>query len=212
MISVLFESVLKDLGTRMAVGCTYKYMMGGPGALAYAYVDKELQKVLFPEIGGWWGQQDQFVMGLWYDPVEGIKRYTSGTPPIPSLAMIEPGVDLILKVGIDAIREKSVKLTTLTIDLYRQNLAPLGFALGTPENPNQRGSHVALLHPNAYQIVQALDAEGIVPDFRSPNICRIGLTPLDTKFIDVTDGFAHVKNIVETGSYKQFSAEPGRVT
>ena len=119
---------------------------------------------------------------------------------------------MILAIGIDKIREKSEKLTVVAVQLYGQWLAPLGMTLGTPEKPELRGSHVALCHENAWPIANALNInQNVIPDFRPPNIVRIGLT-FETPFMHVYDGLANVRKTIETRAYGQFSAPPGRVT
>ena len=130
-------------GVELAVGCTYKYLNGGPGAPAYLYVAQERQAQLRSPIWGWFGQRDQFAMERDYDPVDGIGRFQAGTPPILALAAVEEGVKLTAEAGIAAIRAKSVSLTELIVALHDAWLAPLGFGLGSPRDPARRGSHVS---------------------------------------------------------------------
>ena len=143
-------------GVELAVGCTYKYLNGGPGAPAYLYVASARQAELRSPIWGWFGQRDQFAMERDYDPVDGIGRFQAGTPPILALAAVEEGVKLTAEAGIDAIRAKSISLTELIVALHDAWLAPLGFGLGSPRDPEVRGSHVAVTHPAAWPINRAL--------------------------------------------------------
>jgi kynureninase len=135
---------LEGAGADLAVGCTYKYLDGGPGAPAFLYVRREHQDRLRQPIQGWFGQRDQFAMGHPYDPVPGIGRYLAGTPPVIALTAVEASVDLLARTGISALRAKSVALTEYLIALWRAWLEPLGVALGSPPDPAQRGGHVAL--------------------------------------------------------------------
>ncbi|MEK6963801.1 MAG: aminotransferase class V-fold PLP-dependent enzyme [Nanoarchaeota archaeon] len=200
------------LDGKLMVSCTYKYLNGGPGAPAFIVIPEELQGKLTPVIQGWMGQQNQFDMDWQYQPVPGMKRWASGTPPVLSLAAIEPGADMILEAGVDNIRQKSMVLTQFVIQLYRNHLQSEGFTLGTPEDPTRRGGHVALCHPEAYRICKAMIYEDVIPDFRPPNIIRLGLTPLDTRYVDAYDGIDILREIMRTEKYKRLTKERSRVT
>jgi kynureninase len=183
-------------GVDLAVGCTYKYLNGGPGAPAYLYVRAEHQGALRQPIWGWLGRLDPFEMAPGYLPGEGIAAMLSGTPPVLALTAVAAGLDLVVEAGIDAIRRKSIALTEYAVALIDEWLAPLGCSVGSPRDPARRGSHVALVHPEARSLSQRLIADGVIPDFRTPDVIRLGLSPLTTRFTDVYDGLDHVRQMI----------------
>jgi kynureninase len=192
-------------GADLAVGCTYKYLNGGPGAPAFLYVRSDLQATLENPITAWWAQVDPFAMDLDFNPIEGIRRFHTSTMPILSLNAIEAGVRDVTEAGIDRIRAKSVALTQFLISLWEIHLEPMGFALASPTDPVRRGSHVALSHPEAWPLTRALiDGAAVIPDFRAPDTLRFGLSPLYTRFVDVHTAMTRLKHIVETGMYEDF--------
>lgn len=203
---------LDDAGADLAVGCTYKYLCGGPGAPAFLYVRRDLQQHVRNPIQGWFGQRDQFAMGQAYDPVVGIGQFQVGTPPVLQLVAVQQGVELLAAAGIDALRAKGMAMTSYLIDLADEWLAPLGFAVASPRDPARRGSHVSLHHPQAWQLTQALIERGVVPDYRTPDRVRLGPAPLSTRYVDVWDGLAALRDIAATGAHLSYPAEPGRVT
>jgi kynureninase len=204
---------LHDAGAELAVGCTYKYLNGGPGAPAFLYVAAELQPGLRSPIWGWFGQRDQFAMERDYDPMEGIGRFLAGTPPVLDLAAVEEGVKLTAEAGVDRLREKSLALCELIIDLHDAWLVPLGFELGSPRDGARRGSHVSVRHPEAWPICRALiERAAVIPDFRGPDSIRLGVAPLYTRFVDVYDAIDRLRGLVERGEQKLVSAERSRVT
>ena len=155
-------------GTDLAVGCTYKYLNGGPGAPAFLYVRRDLVDDLRQPIWGWFGQRDQFAMGQGYDPVPGVTRFLVGTPQVIGVSLVDAGAKLLASVGIDALRAKGVALTDFAVELFDSWLAPLGFTLASPRDSAVRGSHVSIRHDEAYRICRALiEQEGVVPDFRA---------------------------------------------
>jgi kynureninase len=188
---------LEAAGADLAVGCTYKYLNGGPGAPAFLYVRRSRQSELRNPIGGWFGQRDQFAMGPRYDPQPGIRGWLAGTPPIPALAAVEEGVRLTAEAGIAAIRTKGVALTEFAIELLDERLAPLGCTLGSPRDPARRGAHVAIRHPAARELTTALIERGVVPDFREPDSIRFGLPPLTTSFADVATGVERLGELLD---------------
>jgi kynureninase len=197
----------------LAVGCTYKYLNGGPGAPAFLYVKKDLQEKLLSPIWGWFGQQQPFAFDLEYTPAAGIDRFLCGTPPIVSLQALEPGLDLILQVGIGAIREKSEQLTGYLLELFDALLAPRGFSLGSPRRPELRGSHISIRHPEGYRINRVLiDKMNVLPDFRTPDNIRLGLSPLYTSFCDVFIAVERICNIMDERLYEHASQEREDVT
>ena len=180
-------------GVDLAVGCTYKYLCGGPGAPAYLFIRTELQGQLRNPIQGWFGQADQFEMGPGFRPRAGIAGWLTGTPGILGLAAAEEGIRIVAEAGIDRIRAKGIALTEYAIGLFDRHLAPLGFSLGSPRDAARRGSHVSIRHPEARELTRRMIAAGIVPDFRAPDSIRLGLSPLTTTFSEVQraiDGIA----------------------
>jgi kynureninase len=201
---------LDATGTDLAVGCTYKYLNGGPGAPAFLYVRDELQAALRQPIWGWFGQRDQFAMGPAYDPVPGIDRFLAGTPAVTGIAAVEEGVRVLAEAGIDRLRAKGIALTDYVIELAGVWLP--AFGLATPADPGRRGSHVSLRHPDAWRVTQALIEDKVIPDYRTPDRLRLGPAPVSTGFTDVWDGMSRLRQIMADKSYERFSGEPSRVT
>jgi kynureninase len=204
---------LAAAGADLAVGCTYKYLNGGPGSPAFLYVRTELQPLLRSPIWGWFAQREQFAMGPEYDPVEGIGRFLAGTPPVLELAAVEAGARLLAEAGIERLREKSVALTSLLVDLHDAWLAPLGFELGTPRGPDRRGAHISLRHPDGWRICRALiERANVIPDFRRPDSIRYGLPPVYTRFVDAWDAVDRLRRLVEDGVHLEVEPGAARVT
>jgi kynureninase len=197
----------------LAVGCTYKYLNAGPGAPGYLYVRGELQGRLRSPVQGWFGQRDQFAMGPAYAPADGIERFHAGTPPILGLAAVEAAASVVLEAGIGAARAKSRALTELTVALHDERLAPLGFRLASPRDPERRGGHVSLAHDDGWQLCRALiELAGVVPDFRPPDVVRLGFAPLYSRFVDVWDAVDRLVGLVASGRYREVAAARLRVT
>lgn len=204
---------LNEAGADLAVGCSYKYLNGGPGAPAFMYVHQELQPDLPNPVPGWFAQKDQFAMDDEFEPVEGMRRYLTGTPPTLSLLAIEPGIDLLLEAGIERLRAKSVAQTDYLIELWQQELEPLGFQLKSPYEAEQRGSHVALGHEHGLAIDLALIRDvNVLPDFRPPDIIRLGVAPIYTTFAELHEAVARLKQVVQEGIYEQYLGEVPTVT
>jgi kynureninase len=204
---------LRENRVELAVGCTYKYLNGGPGAPAFLYAAQEVQPRLQTPIQGWFGQRDQFDMDRSYEPVDGIGRFLAGTPPIADLAAVEEGVRITAEAGIGPLREKSVALCELIVALHDAWLAPLGFELGSPREAERRGSHVALRHPDAWPICRALiERADVIPDFRGPDTIRLGVAPLYTRHVDVWDALDRLRRLVERGEQRLVDAARSRVT
>jgi kynureninase len=196
-----------------AIGCTYKYLNGGPGSQAFLYVRRELQEQVTSPIWGWWGQDTPFDFGLDYTPAPGIARFLSGSQGILAMLAMEASLDPILAAGMARIRDKSVRLTSYLIDLYDCLLAPLGFSLGSPRDPGLRGSHVSIRHPEGYRINRALIEEmHLIPDFRDPDNIRLGLVPLYTSFTEVWEGVNRIRQVVEEKRYEKYSLQRMTVT
>lgn len=198
---------LDHWGAHLAVGCTYKYLNGGPGSPAYLYVRKELQSQLVSPIWGWFGQQRPFEFDLDYTPADGIARFLCGTPPVLSLLALEPGLDILLQAGIQPLRQKSIQLSQYLLFLHQELLQPLGFNLGSPPDPSQRGSHISLRHPQGYQINRALIEEmQVIPDFREPDNIRLGLAPLYTSFEDVWQSVQRICRVIYENRHAGYPA------
>ncbi len=200
---------LNDWGVDLAVGCTYKYLNGGPGAPAFLYVRKELQSKLVPPIWGWFAAKSPFNFELNFTPSNDISRFRIGTAPMLSMKAIEPAVEILLEAGIDQLRNKSILQTEYLISLAQTWLLPLGFSHGSPLDPTQRGSHVSLRHPEAYRINRAMiesppPAVQVIPDFRSPDNIRLGIAPIYTRFVDIYKALDRMRTIVEEGIYQDY--------
>lgn len=186
-----------EWGFDLAVGCTYKYLNGGPGSPAFAYVRADLQGVLEQPIQGWWGTRDMFMMGPEYEPAPGMQRFISGTAPVVGMLAMESTLDMIDQAGMSAIRDKSVALTEFAISLAADWLEPFDVALASPADPAQRGSHVTLQHPEMREVVARLWQHDVIPDYRDPGGLRIGLSPLSTSFEEVHTGLAATRDTLK---------------
>jgi len=191
-----------DLATAnvdLAVGCTYKYLNGGPGSPAFIYVSARLPQLVNP-IVGWYGSDDPMGFDFDAEPALDASRFLTGTPPVLSSSPVGPAVDLMLEAGIDRLRAKSVAMTERFIALVDEYLAPLGFEVRSPRDFERRGSHVSLSHPEAQAVGQALlHEESVVPDFRPPDFLRFGFAPIYLRFADVDEAVARIMRVVEGG-------------
>ena len=187
---------LDGSGVDLAVGCGYKYLNGGPGAPAYAFVARRHQDAFATPLAGWMGHAEPFAFDVSYRPAPGIARLACGTPAILSLTALECGVETIERGGVARLRRKSVALTDLFILLVEQECAGLGLALASPREAERRGSQVSLRHPEGYAIVQALIARGVIGDFRAPDLLRFGLAPAYLRFVDVWDAVAALRTVM----------------
>jgi kynureninase len=204
---------LETCNADFAIGCTYKYLNGGPGAPAFIFVRKELQQQVVSPICGWWGQNAPFAFGLDYTPAPGVARFLTGSQPILSMLAMEAALDPLLEVGMASLREKSLLLSEYLIFLSDTLLTPLGFLLGSPRNPERRGSHISLRHPEGYRINRALIEEmNVLPDFREPDNLRLGLTPLYTSFAEVWEGVERIRQAVAERRYEKYPAQRLTVT
>jgi kynureninase len=183
---------LDEWDVDLAVGCTYKYLNGGPGSPAFVYVASRHQQSLRQPIQGWMGAADVFAMAPAYEASPGIRGFLSGTPPILGMLALQDMLDAIEQAGVDRIRAKSVALTEYALALVDDLLAPLGVAVATPRDRRIRGSHVTVTHPAFREIVEVLWQGGVIPDFRNPDGLRIGLSPLSTSFAEVRVGIEAV--------------------
>jgi kynureninase len=204
---------LSAAGVDMAVGCTYKYLNGGPGAPAFLYVRRDIQHELLSPIWGWFGQRGQFDFGLEYAPGPGLQRFLAGTPTVLALAPVEASLDLILEAGIERIRAKSARQTEYLIELWQALLEPLGVTLNSPREARARGSHVSLGHPEGLRIDRALIEElRVIPDFRYPDNIRLGIAPLYTSFAEIHEGMARLRRAIDDRLYEKYPSERPDVT
>jgi kynureninase len=184
-----------------AVGCTYKYLNGGPGAPAFIWVPRRHHAAFTQPLSGWWGHATPFAMASRFVPGDGIGRALCGTQPVVSLALVECGLAIFDETDMAAIRRKSLALTDLFIALVERRCAGHPLALVTPREPARRGSHVSFTHPQGYAVMQALIARGVIGDYREPAIMRFGFTPLYTSFTDVWDAVDVLKQILDHAAY-----------
>ncbi|MGW5270879.1 kynureninase [Rhodococcus sp. NPDC003994] len=187
---------LDDWAVDLATGCTYKYLNGGPGSPAFAYVRREHLDGLDHPIHGWAGRADSFAMEQGWVPADGIRRLLSGTPPITAMIAMQDTLQMIDEVGMDAVRDKSVALTTLVLDHAHTELTPLGVEIASPEDPARRGGHVTLDHPGFRDLTPRLWSRGVVPDFRAPHGLRLGPSPLSTSFRELVTGMDAIRDEV----------------
>jgi kynureninase len=208
---------LNGAGADFAVGCTYKYLNGGPGATSFLYVRKDLQDKLVSPVWGWWADADPFSFNTSFTPAQGMKRFLAGSVPILSTSTLDTSLTLFEEAGMANLRKKSIALSSFFIDLAEKHLAPLGFGFGSPKNPEMRGSHVSLKHPEAFRICKALtdDTEGdwtIIPDFRTPDNIRIGFAPLYNSFGEIAVLVSELMRITGDKVYEKYSPEKDIVT
>lgn len=193
---------LHEAGADFAVGCTYKYLNGGPGAPAYIWVAPRHHGSFRHPLSGWWGHAAPFAMQPGFAPAAGIRRALCGTQPIVSLAMVECGLDVFARTDMHAVRTKSLALTDLFIYLLDSKCAGHNLALVTPREHHLRGSHVSVSHPHAYGVMCALIDHGVIGDYREPSVMRFGFTPLYTRFVDVWDAVQTLQRILGEADYQ----------
>jgi kynureninase len=216
---------LNNWGVDLAVGCTYKYLNGGPGSPAFLYVRRELQDKIMQPIWGWFGAQSPFDFGLEYVPSNDINRFRVGTAPMLSMLAMEPALDILLEAGMTRLREKSIQQTDYLLHLAKAWLLPLGFKIGSPQDSSQRGSHISLRHPEAYRISRAMierpeshllgqkrSSIRVIPDFRTPDNIRLGIAPLYTSYDDIHRALDFMRWIVEEKVYESYPKERQTVT
>jgi len=191
----------------LAVGCTYKFLNGGPGAPAYTFAARRLHGDLDNPIPGWFGHDQPFDFDSGYTPAPDARRFLTGTPAILSMAALEAAIDLWLTIDIALVRSKSVALA----DLLIQKCQGFGLELASPAEPSMRGSQVSFRHPNAYGLVRALAEVGVVGDHRPPDIARFGLTPLYTRYVDMWDAAEKLSEVLRQRTYlaPRFAARVG---
>ncbi len=178
-----------------AVGCGYKYLNGGPGAPAFLFAARRHHQAMQQPLSGWLGHATPFAFDSAYTPAAGIRRMLTGTPPILSLSVLDEAVGLIAEAGIERLRAKSVAMTSLLVDLVAQECGD-ELVLGSPADPEERGSHVIFHHREGYAVVQALKARGVIGDFRAPDCIRLGVAPIYLSFVDIWDAVQHLKLVL----------------
>jgi kynureninase len=192
---------LNGANADFAVGCTYKYLNGGPGSPAFAWVATRHHAQFRQPLSGWWSHAAPFAMQPHFEPTTGIRQALCGTQAVVSLALVECGLDVFAKTNMDAIRAKSLALTDLFIALVEAQCASHPLTLVTPREHAQRGSQVSIAHPHGYAVMQALIARGVIGDYREPEIMRFGFTPLYTRFVDVWEAVAILQDILDNKKY-----------
>ena len=185
----------------LAVGCGYKHLNGGPGAPAFLFVAERHQGAMRSPLSGWMGHAEPFAFEPGFRPAPDIRAQLCGTPPILALAALECGLDLALEADGRAVEAKGRALCGQFIDLVEARCAGHGLKLVGPRDLGQRGLHVAFAHPDAYALVQALIARGVVGDFRDPDIARFGFPPLYVRHVDVWDAVEILREVLETRAW-----------
>jgi kynureninase len=196
-----------------AIGCTYKYLNGGPGAPAFLYVNKRIQKDVTSPIWGWWGQTNPFEFDLNYQPAPGVQRFLVGTAPMLSMLAMEEALTPLLAAGMESLRAKSILMTDYASYLTDTLLAPLGFTLGSPRDSAKRGSHISIRHAEGYRINRAMIEElNVIPDFRAPDNIRLGFAPLYVSFTDIWEGIDRIRKVVAEKRYEKYPKQKLTVT
>jgi kynureninase len=195
------DGIDSNSGADFAVGCTYKYLNGGPGAPAFIWVPQHHQAAFRHPLTGWWSHATPFAMSHGFTAADGIGRALCGTQPVVSLALVECGLEIFDATSMAAIRVKSLTLTDLFIALVESRCADHPLGLVTPREHAQRGSHVSFTHPHGYAVMRSLIKRGVIGDYREPEIMRFGFTPLYTRFADVWDAVEILRDILDKGAY-----------
>jgi kynureninase len=197
------EIQLQRDGVDLAVGCGYKYLNGGPGSPAYLRIATALQGELHNPIQGWLGHDNPFLFDSVYERAPGMRGWMSGSPPVLGIGALEIGIELHLEAGPRLIGAKAAMLTEVFIRLADARLASHGFTVSTPRDHERRGAQVSLHHQDGLAIVQAVADRGVIGDFRPPDLCRFGLAPLCTRFVDIWDSIERIADVVEAGIHRR---------
>ncbi len=200
---------LNGSGAELAVGCSYKYLNGGPGAPAFIFAASRHIPHLKQPLTGWWAHRKPFAFELGFEPDPGIRRMLCGTQPILSMRALEGAMSVWERVDMAALRAKSVALTGLFIDLVEQKCAGHGLELATPRAGAERGSQVSFLFEGGYAVMQELIARGVVGDFRRPNLMRFGFAPLYLSHRDVWNAAETLRDILDDGGWRRRAADAG---
>ena len=197
-------------GVDFALWCSYKYLNGGPGSTAFLYVNKKHFN-LEPALAGWFGyvKEKQFDMSLEFEHSGSAGGWQISSPAILSSAPLEASLQVTLEAGIEAIREKSLRMTSYLIHLIDElvSQSPYSFSIGTPREDERRGGHVAIEHGEGLRVGEALRSRGVIPDFRPPNILRIAPIPLYNTYHEIWQVVRHLKDIIDKREYERFSKE-----
>jgi kynureninase len=194
---------LNECQADFAVGCTYKYLNGGPGSPAFVFAARRHQGQAQQPLTGWWSHADPFAFERDYRPAADIGQMLSGTQPVLSMAVAEAGIDIALRAPMQHVRAKSSMLGNLFIALVEKHCTGSGLALASPRDAAERGSQVSLRHPHAYAIMRALIDRGVIGDFRAPDVLRFGLTPLYLRYADVHTAVQALSEIMTTGDWRR---------
>lgn len=186
-----------------AVGCTYKYLNGGPGSPAFIYAAARHHEDIRQPLSGWWGHARPFAFERSYDAGSGIRRFLCGTQPVLSLRALEGALALWDEVDMKELRRKSIALADLFIDLVERKCASYGVLLESPRDGARRGSQVSFIHEHGYAIMQALIERGVIGDFRAPSTMRFGFTPLYTSYRDVWRAVEVLEEILRDGTWRE---------
>ena len=190
-------------GADFAVGCGYKFLNGGPGAPAYAFVAKRWHPMFIQPLAGWMGHAAPFEFEAHYRPAPGIKRALSGTPSVLAMTALDAALDLLLEAGMTRIRAKAEAQMDLFARLIEERCPEVGLELLTPREHEARGSHLAYRHAEGYALTQALRARRVVPDFRAPDIIRFGFTPLTLAYVEIWDAVERLVAIWREGLWRE---------
>jgi kynureninase len=193
---------LAGVDADFAVGCTYKYLNGGPGSPAFVYAAPRLQDQVRQPLSGWMGHASPFDFETTYRPAVGVSRFMVGTPSMLSYAALEASLDLWAKVEMKLVREKSLALTDLFIALVESRCSAYGVSLATPREHTLRGSQVSFRHPSGYAVMQALIDRDVIGDFRSPDVMRFGFTPLYLRYVDVWDAVDVLEVVLRSEAWR----------
>ena len=188
---------LNEAQADFAVGCGYKYLNGGPGAPAFLFAARRHHAQMRQPLSGWMGHAAPFEFDHRYRAAPGIRRMLTGTPPVVALSVLEESVAIMQEAGIARLREKAERMSALLVDLIERECAGYGLVPGSPQDVKARGNHVIYRHPEAYAVVQALKARGVVGDFRMPDCIRLGIAPIYLSFADIVNAAAHLRAVME---------------
>jgi kynureninase len=192
---------LDRCGADLAVGCGYKYLNGGPGAPAFLYVAERLHDQVVSPLRGWMGHAEPFAFEPGHRHAPGVQGFLCGTPPILGMAALEAALDLWLEVDLDMVRAKSMRLGDLLVRLVDERCGGLGLSLASPRDAARRGSQVSFRHAEGYRVVRALIDRGVIGDFRSPDVVRLGLAPLYLRYVDVWEAVEGLREVLVSGAY-----------
>jgi kynureninase len=193
---------LHGAGADFAVGCTYKYLNGGPGSPAFTFVNPIHSEARSP-LTGWWAHRHPFAFDLHFEPASGIAGFQCGTQSVLALAALDEALNVWDGIDLQVLRGKSMVLCRLFADLVEQQCADYGVRLAGPRHFARRGSHVSFHCPDGYAVMQALIDRGVIGDFRAPDMIRFGIAPLYTRYVDVFDAAAILADILDTRAWDQ---------